>query len=142
MICWNYTSWLQPESLPAAPGENDPSGDLPCTHVNALGSDNPLRRELPEDLLLGAGLIAVDPLEQARIESGDLLLALPPKQWDRLPVVELQRVVAGQVARADPNRVAVFRSNGLGVEDVAAAAWVYEQALQAGAGVTVDWLYS
>ena len=37
------------------------------------------RRELPADLILRADLIAVDSLEQARMESGDLLLALDPE---------------------------------------------------------------
>ena len=48
------------------------------THVNAMGSNQAARRELPTELILRADRIAVDSLEQARMESGDLLLALPP----------------------------------------------------------------
>jgi ornithine cyclodeaminase/alanine dehydrogenase-like protein (mu-crystallin family) len=69
-----------------------------------------------------AGLIAVDDLEQARIEAGDLLLAYGgPQHWKN--VVELQNVTPGY----DPERITIFESLGIAVEDVAAAAWVYEK---------------
>jgi alanine dehydrogenase len=95
-------------------------------HVNAVGSNNPQRRELPAELLDRASLIAVDSLEQARIESGDLLLAWPPETWPSKPIVELA-ALAGGCER--PDGITIFKSNGLGVQDVAAAAWVYEQAV-------------
>ena len=95
------------------------------THINAVGSNNPQRRELPGDLVKSAGLIVVDSLEQSRIESGDLLLGLDEAHWSR--VVELQEVVAGRVGRRSAEEVTLFKSNGLGVEDVAAAALVYER---------------
>ena len=42
------------------------------TLVNAMGSNIANRRELPGDLMKRAGLVAVDSLEQAKIEAGDL----------------------------------------------------------------------
>jgi alanine dehydrogenase len=90
------------------------------TLVNAMGSNVANRRELPADLVKRAGLVAVDSIEQARIEAGDLILA---ESWDN--VVELQNVKP----RYDPNRVTIFKSIGLGVEDVAAGAFIYERAL-------------
>src|SRR5579863_8727657 len=51
----------------------------PGTHVNAMGSNRADRRELPSDLIARADLIAVDSVEQCKIESGDLLLA--PVDW-------------------------------------------------------------
>ena len=59
-------------------------------------------------------------MEQARIEAGDLILA---DSWSN--VVELQSVEK----RYDPDNVTIFKSIGLGVEDVAAAAFIYERAL-------------
>src|SRR5262249_29585884 len=53
----------------------------PGTHINAMGSNQAQRRELPAELVLRADLIAVDSIEQARLESGDLLLALDPSRW-------------------------------------------------------------
>jgi alanine dehydrogenase len=89
--------------------------------VNAVGSNQATRRELPADLIARADLIAVDSIEQAKIESGDLLLAA--LDWNDIRIVEL----AGVSKRPAGSPVTVFKSNGLGVEDVAAAAFVYEQ---------------
>jgi alanine dehydrogenase len=103
----------------------------PGAVVNAMGSNNPERRELPADLIARAGRIVVDSIEVARIESGDLLLAWKPEDWSTPRLMELKDLDAG-VRPAD--EVAIFKSNGLGVEDVAVGGWVYEQALSRGAG--------
>jgi len=93
----------------------------PGAHVNAMGSNQAQRRELPSDLIARADLIAVDSIEVAKIESGDLLLA--PVDFNDPRIVELSQVER----RPEGNPVTVFKSNGLGVEDVAAAAYVYEK---------------
>src|SRR6266567_1682115 len=102
----------------------------PGTHINAMGSNQAQRRELPPDLILRADLIAVDSLEQARMESGDLLLALDPAEWSAHPIVELKDVKA----RPSPDAVTIFKSNGIAVEDVASAGYVYEKAVLKGRG--------
>jgi ornithine cyclodeaminase/alanine dehydrogenase-like protein (mu-crystallin family) len=102
------------------------------THVNAMGSNQAKRRELPGKLVLRADVVVADSVEQSRMESGDLLLAFAEKDWER--VVELRDVAAGRAGRARPDQVTIFKSNGLAVEDVAAAGWVYERAREAGAG--------
>ncbi len=93
----------------------------PGTHVNAMGSNVASRRELPEALVRRANVIAVDSIEQAKIEAGDLLLA---NHWSN--VVELKDVRKTY----KPEHVTIFESLGLGVEDVAAAGFVYEAALK------------
>jgi len=102
----------------------------PGAFVAAIGSNQGNRRELPADLLAAAGLVVVDSIEQARIEAGDLILAgdsgaggSGADGFSR--VVELKDVDAGW----EPQRISVFESLGLGLEDVAAAAHVYEQAV-------------
>lgn len=100
--------------------------------MNAIGSNQAQRRELPTELILRADLIAVDSIEQARMESGDLLLALDPAQWQGR-VVELKDVKG----RPGPEAVTIFKSNGLAVEDVISAGYVYERALQEGRGQNV-----
>jgi alanine dehydrogenase len=95
------------------------------THVNAVGSNVANRRELPADLIARAGLIAADSAGQARIEAGDLILA---GDWSR--VVELRDVPRGH----QPDRITIFKSVGLGLEDVACGGWIYEKALQQGLG--------
>lgn len=103
----------------------------PGAHINAMGSNQATRREIPAELVRRADRVVVDSIEQARMESGDLLMALDETGWSR--IVELKDVVAGRVqARTAPEHVTVFKSNGLAVEDVIAAGLVYERALAAG----------
>ena len=90
------------------------------TLVNAMGSNAGTRRELPGTLVHRADLVVVDSLEQAKIEAGDLILA---DGWAN--VVELQNVKRDW----NPNRITIFKSLGIGVEDVAAGAFIYERAL-------------
>jgi ornithine cyclodeaminase/alanine dehydrogenase-like protein (mu-crystallin family) len=90
-----------------------------------MGSNMANRRELPADLMRAAAIVAVDSIEQARLEAGDIILA---DYWDN--VVELKDVQAGY----DPARISVFKSIGIGVEDVAAAGFVYEQARKRNVG--------
>jgi alanine dehydrogenase len=104
----------------------------PGTHINAMGSNQARRRELPAELIFRADLIAVDSLEQARMESGDLLLALDEKGWNDPKLVELKTLTAGLERR--PADITIFKSNGLAVQDVISAGYVYERALREGRG--------
>jgi|SRR5579884_479635 len=97
----------------------------PGTHINAVGSNMADRRELPAELVRRADVIAVDTLEAARLEAGDLILS---GSWNN--VVELKDVQPGW----DPNRITIFKSVGLGLEDVAAGSRVYEKARERGVG--------
>ncbi|MGA2215272.1 MAG: ornithine cyclodeaminase family protein [Bryobacteraceae bacterium] len=92
----------------------------PGTMLNAMGSNSASRRELPGDLVRRADLVAVDSLDQAKIEAGDLIL---PNSWAN--VRELQTVQR----HFDPSQITIFKSLGIGVEDVAAGAFIYERAL-------------
>jgi alanine dehydrogenase len=90
-------------------------------HINAMGSNREQRRELPSQLIARADLIAVDSVEVSKIEAGDLILA--PVDWNDRRIMEL-----AQVTERPPGApLTIFKSNGLGVEDVAAAAYVYER---------------
>lgn len=91
------------------------------THVNAMGSNQAARRELPAELIERADLIAVDALDVARIEAGDLILA--EVDWEDPRIYELAQVTG----RPDGDPVTIFKSCGLGVEDVAVAAYLYEK---------------
>ena len=92
----------------------------PGAMINAMGSNGAKRRELPGELVRRAALIAVDSLEQAKTEAGDLIL---PDCWAN--VVELKDVHR----HFHPAQITIFKSLGIGVEDVAAGALVYERAL-------------
>ena len=107
----------------------------PGTHVNAMGSNQAGRRELPAELLSRAENVVVDSIEQSEMESGDLLLARAEGKWKGENLIELREIVAGRVTgRTGKTAITIFKSNGLAVEDVAAAGWVYEQAIERGMG--------
>lgn len=95
-------------------------------HVNAAGSNQAGRREVPPETVERAALIAVDSLEQARIEAGDLLLVKPAEAWAEWPLAELGALLT-KADFARPEGVTLFKSLGLGVQDIAAAAMVYER---------------
>jgi ornithine cyclodeaminase/alanine dehydrogenase-like protein (mu-crystallin family) len=64
------------------------------------------------------------------MESGDLLLAFNEEDWGR--VVELQELVTRGGGRTHANELTIFKSNGLAIEDVVAAGYVYERAMEEG----------
>jgi ornithine cyclodeaminase/alanine dehydrogenase-like protein (mu-crystallin family) len=117
----------------------------PGAHLNAVGSNRADRREIDSDAVTRASLIVCDSIEQARGEAGDLLLAAAPGSpaapgpaapLDR--AVELAAVVAGDhPGRTSPRDITLFKSLGLGIEDLAAASVLYDRALAAGAGRVV-----
>jgi len=117
----------------------------PGAHINAMGSNQATRREIPAELVRRADSIAVDSIEQARMEAGDLLMAWDDaeQEWSSPRLVELKDVVTGRVqARTGPKQLTLFKSLGLAVEDVIAAAFVYERARAAGIGNPVAAVHS
>ena len=90
--------------------------------ILAMGANAANRREVPEELVRRARIIA-DDVEQCRIEAGDLILA--NVDWDR--VESLAGVVASNGEAGKDRQLTVFKSVGLALEDVAVAAFVYEQ---------------
>jgi ornithine cyclodeaminase/alanine dehydrogenase-like protein (mu-crystallin family) len=91
----------------------------PGTHVNAIGATRPDWRELDDEVLARARLY-VDSREAATKESGDVMAA-------REVVAEIGEVVAGvHPGRGSADETTLFKSVGVAVEDVAAAALVYD----------------
>jgi alanine dehydrogenase len=109
----------------------------PGAHVNAAGSNWADRRELPRELVLDrAALVAVDSIEVAKLESGDLLIPLLESGGGMsFPGVELSEIVARKrPGRTALNDITIFKSNGLAVEDIAVAGYLYEEAVRRGLG--------
>ena len=109
----------------------------PGMHVNAIGSNRADRREIDDEAVARADVIVVDSTEQARLEAGDLLLARSP-EGSLQPVtraLDLATVVAGRhPGRTEARAITLFKSLGIGLEDLAAASLVYDRARAAGAG--------
>ena len=110
----------------------------PGTHINGAGSNHWMRRELDETAIRRSETIVVDDLAQAKIEAGDLIWAAERQAFRWEQVVELGQVVAGRVlGRPSPEAITLFESQGLGIEDVAAAMHVYQKAVERGMGQKV-----
>lgn len=104
-------------------------------HINAAGSNLAVKSELDAETVRRSGVIATDSIEQAKMESGDLIQAFggDAGAWSR--VVELAHIIGGKMpGRHDPSEITLFKSNGVAIEDVAVAARVYELARERGAG--------
>ncbi len=106
----------------------------PGTHVNAIGANMANRREMDGATLKRAGLITIDSIEQAKDEAGDLILGLPGSGRDWDDIVELHEVVGGNKRRTSDEEITVFKSCGIALWDVAAAGYVYREALTRGRG--------
>jgi ornithine cyclodeaminase/alanine dehydrogenase-like protein (mu-crystallin family) len=114
--------WLQPGALVCAVGANDGH-----------------RRELDNVVLERAAFVCCDSLDNARLESADLIEPIESGVLDWLEVHELQEVVAGDVAgRQADDDIVVFKSNGLAAWDVAVAVAAVDRAREAGVGREVS----
>jgi alanine dehydrogenase len=105
------------------------------THINAIGSNALIRREIDEKTLRQCDLITVDSREVAARECGDLLPLLEKGRmnWHRIP--ELGEIIAGRTpGRQGENQITLFESQGMAVQDLAVGAAVLEKARKQGLG--------
>jgi ornithine cyclodeaminase len=112
----------------------------PGTHVNAVGSSIPTARELDAETVAAASLFA-DTRESMLNEGGDYLLAVREAGIGREHIrAELGELLVGaHEGRRSPDELTVFKSLGIGVEDLAAAELVYARARESGGGTAVAW---
>ncbi len=113
--------------------------DVPAgTFVAAVGSDSPEKQEL-EPALLASSKVVVDILEQCAT-MGELHHALERGLLTRADVhAELAEVIAGtKPGRTSSRDTIIFDSTGTALQDVAAAAAVYERAVEAGRGLMLN----
>jgi alanine dehydrogenase len=110
----------------------------PGTFVAGVGADNPEKQELQPELMVGSKVV-VDSLEQCAT-IGDLHHALEKRVMTRSDVhAELAEVVSGKKpGRTSDDEITIFDSTGVALEDVAAAAVVYERAVREGGGSAIE----
>jgi alanine dehydrogenase len=95
--------------------------------VLAIGANDPASRELDNVVLERAAFVCTDSRAQAQEEAGDLIDPIGRGPLDWLEIYELQDVVAGELtARGSDDDIVIFKSNGLAVWDLAAAARVVD----------------
>ncbi len=108
------------------------------THINGIGSHTPNARELDTEIVKRSKFVG-DSREACFKEAGDLIIplkegAIPEAHF----YAELGDLVTGKKAgRTGDREITLFKSNGIAVQDAAAAKLVYEKAVAAGIGVTV-----
>jgi alanine dehydrogenase len=116
---------------PVLRGEWLEPGALVC----AVGANDRRARELDNAVLERASFICCDSIEQAKLESGDLVEPIEQGILDWLEVHELQEVVTGELqGRQSADDIVLFKSNGIAAWDVAAGALALERAREQGVG--------
>jgi ornithine cyclodeaminase/alanine dehydrogenase-like protein (mu-crystallin family) len=100
-----------------------------------MGANRRSARELDNAVLERASFVCCDSIEQAKLESGDLIEPIEAGVLDWLEVHELQEVVAGGLpGRQADDDIVLFKSNGIAAWDVAAGAAAIELARARGVG--------
>jgi ornithine cyclodeaminase/alanine dehydrogenase-like protein (mu-crystallin family) len=108
------------------------------THINAVGSSQPGYRELDNEAVRRSRLF-VDRRESTVNEAGDYLIPLREGAIGEDHIVaEIGEVAAGLASgRGSPSEITLFKSLGLAVEDLAAARWIHQRAIEAGVGTPI-----
>jgi alanine dehydrogenase len=111
----------------------------PGTHLNVVGSNFLSKAEVDVETIKRASIIAVDSIEQSRVEAGDLMPAIERGVISWESVSELGRIIAGRdPGRTSDDDVTLFKSNGIALEDISTALRVYNLARERGVGGSVE----
>jgi ornithine cyclodeaminase len=107
-------------------------------HINAVGSCSPKKRELDTETVV-ASTFFVDRRESALNEAGDYVI--PASEGAVGPShirAELGQLLIGEeLGRTFPEEITVFESQGIAIEDLASAQYLYRKALETNAGTRV-----
>jgi len=102
------------------------------THINAVGADAPGKEEL-EPAVLDLARVVVDDLEQSS-HGGEINVPLSSGLFKKEQIwATLGQVITGtRPGRDSADRITVFDSTGLAIEDLAAARLAYDRAVAGG----------
>ena len=112
-------------------------GEWVCegTHLNLVGSNFLSKSESDVEVFRRATLVTVDSKDQAKQEAGDFVKPLEQGVLKWADVYDLAPVIVGRYpGRESPQDVTVFKSLGLGIEDVILAAKLVPLARERGLG--------
>jgi len=110
------------------------------THVNAVGSHTPGKREVDTATIVNAR-VYVDLMSSAMSEAGDILLPIEEGVFTSERIFgEIGQLISGTIeGRSDEKDLTFFKSLGFAAEDIFAAWAVYESAKSKEIGKLVDW---
>ena len=97
-------------------------------HINAVGSFKPVMREIPSETIIEAKVV-VDSVGSSKKEAGDLILAAKETQWSFDNIYsEIGQIASGKVSgRSNDNEITIFKSVGLGIQDLAISELVLDR---------------
>jgi ornithine cyclodeaminase/alanine dehydrogenase-like protein (mu-crystallin family) len=102
--------------------------------VCAIGSNWINRAELDADVITRADHVVCDSIAACRIEAGDFSDAVDRGLFDWSRAVDLADVVGGMAVGRSRQRMSLFKSVGLAIEDLALGARLYDIARARGIG--------
>jgi ornithine cyclodeaminase/alanine dehydrogenase-like protein (mu-crystallin family) len=111
----------------------------PGQHLNIIGSNFLGKTEIDVEVVRRSNVVVIDSKEQGRVEAGDLVAALDQGVIEWIDISELGRIVAARApGRQALEDITLFKSLGIGLEDIAVAIKVYQKAKEANLGRWLD----
>jgi alanine dehydrogenase len=109
------------------------------THINGIGSHTPGARELDTEIIKRSKFIG-DSKTACFNEAGDIMIPLKEGAIDETHFhAELGEVITGRKpGRETEKEITLFKSNGLAIQDAAAAKLVYDKAIEKGVGQEIS----
>jgi len=110
----------------------------PGCHISAVGSSLPNMREIDSELARTAKIFT-DVRESALNEAGDILIPIKEGVLESDPILaDLGQLVNGDhPGRTSPEEITLYKSLGVGIQDLATAEFIYRKAREANFGVQV-----
>ncbi|MDY3552670.1 ornithine cyclodeaminase family protein [Gemmata sp. JC717] len=104
-------------------------------HLNVVGSNFLAKTETDVEVFRRTQVVSADSKEQAKLEAGDFVEPVKAGVLQWADVLEFAPLLVGRYpGRESPQDVTLFKSLGLGIQDIALAAKVVELAKQQGLG--------
>jgi ornithine cyclodeaminase len=100
----------------------------PHVHINAIGSHSRLMREISNETLKHA-MVIVDQLEAALAESGEIISAVEENMLKKESIIEIGQWLLSKEG-GYKERLTVFKSVGLAIQDLSVANIVYKNAMK------------
>jgi alanine dehydrogenase len=104
----------------------------PGTHVTGMGANAASRREIDPEIVLRASLVVTDDIPQAKLEAAEFIDLVKAGKLDWNTVKPLHEIVTAPTIQRAPAAITLFKSLGVGLEDVAVASVIYDRAKASG----------
>jgi alanine dehydrogenase len=104
----------------------------PGAHVNGVGANAANRRELDAEIVLKASLVVTDDIPQAKTEAAEFIDLAKTGKLDWGCIKPLHEIVTAPSVPREASAITLFKSLGVGLEDVAVASIIYDRAVASG----------